>query len=638
MHDPGPNEARRLDELNRYEILDTAAEEAFDDLVRLASAICGTPIATISLVDAERQWFKARVGLDADQTPREHSFCAHAIREPGVFIVPDARDDPRFAANPLVTGEPNIRFYAGAPLISPMGWPLGTLCVIDRVPRELAPGQVEALRVLGRQVVAQFELRLHILELRRMQELLQHSHDDMERRIAERTSELARSNRELQIEVDQRAAAEARLLHEATHDALTGLANRTLLHDRRGRAIADGGERSLALLLLDLDRFKEINNTFGHHYGDVVLRGIEPRLRGGLPEDSTIARLGGDEFGVLLPGTDEAGAVRAADEALRRLSRPIEVDGQRLDIGGTFGIALYPEHGQDANTLLRKADVAMYAAKRARSGHAVYADAQATSSPRRLSLIADLRHGIEDGHLLLHYQPKIALAAMRPCGCEALVRWRHPVVGMIAPGEFIPLAEHTGLIRPIGLWTLDAAMGQAKKWSRSGMDAHVAVNLGTESLQDQGLAATVARVLGRHDTPPSRLTLEITESAMMADPERAMGILREVHDLGVRVSIDDFGTGYSSLAYLKGLPADEVKVDRTFVKGMATNDRDACIVRSVIELGHNLGLRVVAEGVEDRATVRLLAEAGCDYAQGFYFSRPLAPGDYAGWMAAPLAL
>ena len=624
----------RLEELRRYEILDTSPEGAFDDLARLASAICGTPIALVSLVDRDRQWFKARVGLDAAQTPIEQSFCAHAIRGRDLFIVPDARADPRFAANPLVRDDPRIRFYAGAPLTTPQGHALGTLCIIDRVPRDLDPSQVEALRVLGRQVAAQLELRLHVAQLRRSEDVLRRAHDELELRVADRTAELARANRELRQEVVQRRAVESSLQHQATHDALTGLANRTLLHERLERAIAASGDgKSLALLLLDLDRFKEINDTFGHHYGDIVLKQINPRLKDALAGAETIARLGGDEFGIVLADTDAEGAMRAAREALICLARPIVVDGQRLDVGGSIGIALFPGHGRDPITLLQRADVAMYAAKRSRCGCSVYADDQSPYSPRRLSLIADLRQGIEDGQLLLRYQPKIDLKSKRPAGAEALVRWRHPRLGLIPPGEFIPLAEHTGLIKPLGLWTLDAAMRQGQAWRRSGHDVGIAVNLGTESLQDEDLPGTVAEVLERSGTPPSRLTLEITESAMMADPARAMKVLGQVHDLGVRISIDDFGTGYSSLAYLKGLPVDEVKVDRSFVKEMAVDRQDACIVRSVIDLGHHLGLRVVAEGIEDRETAALLASQGCDHAQGYYFSRPLAAADFVAWMA-----
>jgi len=430
----------------------------------------------------------------------------------------------------------------------------------------------------------------------------------------------------------QRQLSVAQLQHEATHDALTGLPNRTLLQGRLDQAIA--GAQPLALLLMDLDRFKEINDTFGHHYGDAVLQLLHPRLQGVLRKSDTMARLGGDEFGILLPGADEAGAVLAAKKILECLVRPIEVEGHRLDVSGSIGIALFPGHARDPVTLVQRADVAMYAAKRARLGHAVYSADQSHYSPRRLTLITDLRHGIEGGQLLLHYQPKVDLATMRPAGAEALVRWLHPREGLIPPLEFIPLAEHTGLIRPLGLWVLNAALRQCRTWRRSGMNLNVAVNLGAESFQDPDLVATITRLLESSDSLPSWLTLEITESALMAEPARAMRVLGQIHEVGIKMSIDDFGTGYSSLAYLKDLPVDEVKVDRTFVKGMATDGKDAHIVRSVIALGHGLGLRVVAEGIEDRGTAELLASMGCDSAQGYYFSRPLPPESFTGWMSA----
>ena len=625
-------DARRLADLRRYEILDTLPEEAFDDLARLASSICGTPIALISFVDGDRQWFKSRVGFAPTQTPIELSFCAHAIEGDDVFIVPDAQADPRFAANELVTGDPRIRFYAGAPLTSPSGHNLGTVCVIDRTVRELTEGQIEALRVLSRQAVAQIELRIHLAEIRRSEEALQIAHDELERRVADRTTGLARVIQVLRAEVAQRWAAEASLRHQATHDALTGLPNRALLHDRLERAIAAGAPgESQALLVLDLDRFREINDTFGHDYGDLVLKQMNPRLREALGGADTIARLGGDEFGLVLTATDEQQAVQAARQIIACLAAPIEVDGHRVEVGGTIGIALCPEHGRDPMTLLQRADVAMYVAKRSHAGHAVYDPAQSQRSPRRLAMIADLREAIDDDELILHYQPKVDLKTMRPAGAEALVRWRHPIQGLLPPGEFIPLAELTGLIKPLDLWTLAAATRQGQAWRQQGLDVEIAVNLGTESLQNPELTAILARLLARAAMPPSRLTLEITESAMMANPALAMQTLCEIHDLGVRLAIDDFGTGYSSLTYLKGLPVDSVKIDQSFVRNMALDQMDVCIVRSVIDMGHNLGLQVVAEGVEDRETVDLLRGLGCDYAQGYHISHPLAPANFASW-------
>ena len=435
-------------------------------------------------------------------------------------------------------------------------------------------------------------------------------------------------------DITERKRAEDQLTYQATHDLLTGLPNRTLLQRHMEQAIASSRDQdaSFALLLLDLDRFKEINDTFGHHYGDTILQQVSPRLLGAVRESDTVARLGGDEFGICLPCADRATADQIAERILASLKQPILVDGLAFDASISIGIALYPEHGQDIVTLMQRADVAMYKAKRAQIGRAVYAVDQADYTPRRLALISELRQGIEDNQLLLHYQPKIDLKTMRVSGVEALTRWQHPREGLLPPAEFIPLAEHTGLIKPLGLWALHTALLQCQAWHRLGVNLNVAVNLAPQSLQDEQLEESILTLLKSSDALSQWLTLEVTERAVMTNPARAKAILSRLHEIGVRISIDDFGTGYSSLAYLTEFPVDEVKVDQSFVKEMVVNERDACIVRAVIDLGHNLGLRVVAEGVEDRASLELLASWGCDLAQGFYVSRPLPPAELNDWM------
>ncbi len=436
------------------------------------------------------------------------------------------------------------------------------------------------------------------------------------------------------VDITDRKRAEERLVHQASHDALTGLPNRTLLKTQVERCIASspGGDARFSLLLLDLDRFKEINDTFGHPYGDAVLRQLSPRLLEAVRDSDVVARLGGDEFGILLPGLDEERAIAIAGRILQGLESAIVVDGQGFDVGVSIGIAVYPEHGLDVATLMKHADVAMYAAKRARSGRAVYAAGQADLSPRRMRLGGELRHAIADGQLRLHYQPMVDLRTMQPVGAEALVRWQHPSDGLLGPGEFIPFAEQTGLIRPLGLWAFEEALRQFRAWRSEGLELRVAVNLAPENLQDDQLIETIDRLLAEADAPSRWLTVEVTESAMMADPARAKAVLARLHRMGVLIAIDDFGTGYSSLAYLKELPVDKVKIDRSFVRDMVHNERDACIVRSVIDLGHNLGLRVVAEGVEDRATLELFASWGCDLAQGYYIGRPMPPGGVPDWL------
>jgi diguanylate cyclase (GGDEF)-like protein/PAS domain S-box-containing protein len=440
-------------------------------------------------------------------------------------------------------------------------------------------------------------------------------------------------------DITERGHIAAQLEYQASHDVLTGLPNRAKLLERTRATVAEARshEETMALLLIDLDRFKEINDSYGHHYGDAILRQLNPRLCAAVRETDLVARLGGDEFAVLLPGVDRQGAAQIAERVLARLVSPIEVDGQRFDVGASIGIALFPDHGQNANALLQHADIAMYAAKRSRSGYEVYAAAQDENSPRRLILIAELRRAIEEGQLELHYQPKIDLSSGLVCGAEALVRWRHPRDGLIPPAQFIPLAEQTGLIRPLGHWALEAAVRQCATWHAAGFDVGVAVNLAADNLQDPCLCQFLAGLLSDVRLPPWWLTIEVTESTMMADPFRARAILGWLHETGVRVAIDDFGTGYSSLAYLKDLPVDEVKIDRVFVKEMTTDRQSACITRAVIDLGHNLGLRVVAEGIEDQPTQDLLTEFECDIAQGYHFSRPLPPDEFLAWASGRCA-
>jgi len=440
----------------------------------------------------------------------------------------------------------------------------------------------------------------------------------------------------IQTDITELKRAEEALTQQALHDALTGLPNRVLLLDRLEQSLRvsrrEGTE--LALLLLDLDRFKEVNDTFGHHYGDLLLGQVGERLRGLLRELDTVARLGGDEFAVLLPGTDTDGARTTAAKILQALERPFVLEGHGFDIGGSIGVALAPAHGTDATALMRRADVAMYTAKGLSSGAMVYAPDQDQYSPGRLALIGELRHAIEEDELVLHYQPKVDVRSGDLDGVETLVRWQHPVHGMLLPDKFIPLAEHTGLIKPLSLWVLRAALRQCRAWHDANLDIRVAVNVSARLLQDEGLVETVTDMLRTADVPPDLLQIEITESAVMADPAGALRILTRLHEMGIRIAIDDFGTGYSSLSYLKKLPVDEIKIDKSFVLDMSVNADDVTIARSIIDLGHNLGMGVVAEGVEHLSILNQLADMGCDLAQGYYVSKPIPAADLTAWARA----
>jgi diguanylate cyclase (GGDEF)-like protein len=418
------------------------------------------------------------------------------------------------------------------------------------------------------------------------------------------------------------AGASRRLRRQALHDALTGLPNRTLLHARAERVLR--GEEPAAMLLIDLDRFKEVNDTLGHDYGDALLVEVSERLHGALRRGDTLARLGGDEFAVLVDGVPDRGAVvELAGRLQEALRRPFALRGVAVELEASIGVAFYPEHGETAGALLQRADVAMYDAKRGRHGVATYAPERDPYSADRLGLLAELRRAIESDELVLHYQPKVLLATGALIGVEALVRWQHPTRGLLGPDEFVPLAERTGAVADLTRWVVDRALAQHRAWRDQGIDLPVAVNLAAANIVDVTLPASVRGLLERHEVAGDRLECEISEHTVMADPVRASDVLAGLRALGVRLSLDDFGTGHSSLAYLKRLPLDEVKIDRSFVAGMAHDENDAVIVRSTIDLARNLGLEVVAEGVETEEIMHALAELRCDIAQGYYISRPL---------------
>jgi diguanylate cyclase (GGDEF)-like protein/PAS domain S-box-containing protein len=425
--------------------------------------------------------------------------------------------------------------------------------------------------------------------------------------------------------------------HQALHDSLTGLPNRLLFRERIEQALlraARHGEQ-VAVLLMDLDRFKEVNDALGHHAGDELLMEIGRRLPAVLRSSDTVARLGGDEFGMLLLSPVGAeGVVPLVERIHRSLEEPVTVSDLPLEIEASIGVAMFPGDGQDSETLLRRADVAMYAAKDASLPYSFFDEAAHDQDPTRLTLVAELRRALEERELVLHYQPKAVLEGSVITSVEALVRWQHPQRGLLAPDEFIPLAERTGLIRPLALYVIDEALRQCRAWREEGIELSVAVNLSARNLLDFEFPGRVERLLERWRMDRGRLELEITESTMLADPARTKLILDRLSGMGIRLSIDDFGTGYSSLAYLKRLPVDEIKIDRSFVMNMAHCEDDAVIVRSTIDLGRNLGLEVVAEGVETPEAWDRLKALGCTIAQGYYLSPPVAPEVLSEWLRA----
>ncbi len=426
------------------------------------------------------------------------------------------------------------------------------------------------------------------------------------------------------------------LEYRANHDSLTGLPNRSHLHERLNKTIdhaATYGHQA-ALLLLDLNRFKEVNDTLGHYAGDLLLKKVSDQLRNSLrPSKSQIYRLGGDEFAILAPNIRSIDEVFSVSEAISSsLRRPIEVEGVTLELGGSIGIACFPEHGDNSDSLLRCADVAMYRAKSSGTGTIVYDSGLDSHTPRRLAIMSELGKAIREEQLLLYFQPRMDLSTNECVGCEALIRWQHPTFGLIEPDEFIPLAEMSDLIRPLSMWVLRSALHHIKRWNKAGHQLCVAVNVSARNLLDLSYPDYLSQLLKEYNIPPHQLDIELTESAIISDPDRSLRVVDKIHELGVSMAIDDFGTGYSSLSYLKRLPVQLLKIDRSFIQDLIHDEQDAAIVKSTIGLAHSFGLKVVAEGVEDYETLEELKKLGCEYAQGYYFKYPLPGRQFTKWL------
>src|SRR2546422_5307655 len=424
--------------------------------------------------------------------------------------------------------------------------------------------------------------------------------------------------------------AQAALEHHALHDGLTDLPNRLMLREEIQKAI--GTNAYAVLLLLDIDNFKEINDSFGHQVGDALLRQIGPRLRERLEMANMVARLGGDEFAILLPAANAAEASRVAHGLLRALERPFLSEEHALEVTASIGIAVCPDHGTAAETLLQRADVAMYAAKRAGGSYAVYRTEDDPYDARRLLLRGELRGALERREIILYYQPQVAVATGKVTGLEALARWHHAERGWVPPAEFIPVAERMGLIKPLTAYLVELALTQSRAWEKASIAVPLAVNVSMRNLLDPRFPQMLEEAMATTGVDAGRIKLEITESAVMAEPARVLETMHRLRSGGVRFSIDDFGTGYSSLAYLQRLPVEEIKIDRSFVAGLTKDEGSAAIVRATIELAANLGLEVVAEGVEDEATLQILKRLGCSTAQGYHISRPLPVEEVAGWI------
>lgn len=701
---PISDERGRLAALAEYDALHVELDPRLDEIVTLARTLFDVPVALVSLVEQDRQVFAARNGLVACETSREVSFCSHALGSSDILVVPDALLDPRFSDNPLVVGDPFMRFYAGAPLRTPEGHDIGTLCVIDTRPRNGFSGRDRrALRDLAKLVLDQLELRRlgiagqnrfrniaatspdailcvdHLARIRfwnetatrlfgfsegqaigspvdiivpeGLRECFQRVAHGGAPRLIGRTVELEarhESGRGFPIEVSlsmwhengtisfgaimrditERRDNEDRLYRLAHQDWLTALPNRGVLLSRVAEAIE--ANEPFSLLLLDVDRFKEVNDTQGRGVGDALLKEVAGRMLGSAGAIDTVARLGGDEFAVLVPASSQRLPAVIADGLLAAMSAPFLADGQPVHIGTSIGLSSYPGDGAQAEELLSSADLALYQAKREGGGcRRVFSAELRAAAMRRRAFENELRRAFEQEEFVLFYQPQIALADGRLIGAEALIRWQHPTRGLLPPSAFLESIEAGLLAYDVGGWVMETACAQAASWRRMAPEFRIGVNLFDAQFRAGDLCARVQSVLARTGLPATALELEVTENVILRHDETMRGELAALKELGVAVAFDDFGTGFASLSMVKNYPLTTLKIDRTFVQNICDDRADSVIVSAIAALGLGLGLDVIAEGVETADQYDMLRAAGCAYGQGYLFGRPLSADDFA---------
>ena len=727
-------EAARLQALGQYNLLDHRTQGQFDDLTRLASQICKTPVALIEVVEQHRVWFKSKVGFKADEIPRVGAFYDRAILQNKPLFVADTLEDDRFKTSPLVISKPHVRFYAGMPLVTADGYVLGTLSVLDFIPRELDKEQKKALRTLAGQVMLLIESqrvrpilpgilqeiteeldgRTKAIEIKRKVEtrlkcILDHNitgisfanlegtiteandafcemvgctDDDIlagklnwrkltpeeHRHLDEKAIEnirasgacapfeteymltdgkqvpvlfsaalLAGSQEEIVCfsqDLTDHKHAQAKATYLAYHDALTDLPNQALFKDRldQALALARRNEQMLGVMLVNLDRFKTINDTLGYVTADRLLKEVAERLVGCVRESDTVARLGSNEFALLLTQVNRAeDAAKIAQIIRETLSVSFIFEGQELFVTASIGISLCPDDAKDHVTLLKNAGTALNRAKlQDGNDYQFYTSGKTTKALRQLLLENNLRPGLANEEFVVHYQPQLNITTFQVIGMEALVRWQHPVLGLLYPVEFISLAEDSGFIVSLGEWVLSAACAQSKAWQDAGFDpVRLAVNLSARQFRHPRLVDSIGHILEDTGLDPRFLELELTEGSVMKDPEEVIHKLHELKAMGVQISIDDFGTGYSSLNYLKRFPIDTLKIDQSFVKEINTGPDDVAIVTAIITLAHAMNLNVIAEGVETQEQLELLRLLNCDEVQGYMFGQPLCAQEFS---------
>ena len=593
------DEARRLFALRRLQILDTAAEPVFDHLTALAQKLCDAPFALISLVDKDRVWFKSKAGSEHSEAPRALSFCGHAIHDDKIFIVEDARTDERFHDNPGVVGAYGIRAYAGSPLHAPGGERIGTLCIMDDRVRVFTDKEMQSLRMLSAVV----------------EDLLCRSDD---------------------------------ALRTAYYDNLTGLPNRLLMLDKLDLAMAHAEALQLpvAVLAVNIDQFKSINQSLGHQLGDTFLKSVARRILDCVGNKGVVGRVGADEFVIVQVQHDQQQALQMSlqmpleeslqaslqaslqvlsNKILERLAEPFAFNDVEISATASIGISQFPHDGKDANSVLACADVALTQARENGRNTACFYTPDARIEPhQRFQLVNELRLALARTEFELYYQPEVHLCSGQIVGVEALLRWNHPRLGLLGPADFIEVAEESGLIVPIGEWVLQEACREAQRWRSDGFKAGVvAVNLSALQFKRNNLEQSVASALRAADLPAHCLALELTESILIGDNESTLARMQRLKALGVGLAIDDFGTGYSNLVYLRRFAFDKLKIDQSFVRRMLQSSEDLAIVTAIIQLADSLKLKPIAEGVETEQQSQQLQRLGCNNAQGYLFAKPM---------------
>ncbi len=704
------NEEDRLKALAEYHLMDTPPEESFDRLAGLASRLFDVHIVLVSLMDRDRQFFKAQVGFGVCETSREVSFCAHAIMQDDILIIPDAAKDPRFAVNPLVLGPPFIRFYAGKPLATPTGEKIGTICLIDTKPRrKFTAADRKNLTDLAALVMDRMEMRrldyVKSISQARFEniaatspdaiicsnsegeitfwnksaerlfgysadEIVEHTSEvivpDSWRRIYDAELDRLRHGRKLQLadrtielsglrkdgtefpaefslstwregnttsvgaivrDVTERRQNEERLFRLASLDPLTDLPNRGAWRERLTETLM--AEKPATVLLLDLDGFKEVNDTLGHSAGDSVLKDVAARLKSTCEQAIMVARLGGDEFVVLLPGNDERQANAMAMQLVSAITDRYEFAGHTIEVGVSIGVALAPQHSARPEELLGAADLALYRAKAAGKGrYEIFAPALREVAVARRAFQQELRRAFENGEFELFYQPQVSTSDRRLTGAEALMRWNHPQRGLLSPASFMEVLSHKPSAAAVGEWALRTACRQAAGWRTVLPNFRIGVNLFEAQFRSGRLLTSVRETLAENNPPPSAVELEIVENIVMHNDPIMLKLLQELREFGVGLAFDDYGTGFASLSLLKQYPVSRLKIDRSFIRNVIIDPEDAAVVNVVLYLGHSFGMGVIAEGVETEAQLDFLKENECPEAQGHLFGKPMSAADF----------